>query len=37
MSIKTISWIVCGVIWALLILAFIGITIFNRVRNRKDR
>lgn len=37
MSIKTILWIICGVIWTILILAFIGITIFNRIRNRKDR
>lgn len=37
MSIKTILWIVCGVIWAVVILAFVGLMIFNRIRNRKDR
>ena len=37
MSIKAILWIVCGVIWAVLIVGFIGVMIFNRIRNRKDR
>lgn len=37
MSIKAISWIVCGVIWAIVIIGFIGLMIFNRIRNRKDR
>lgn len=37
MSIKTIMWIVCGAIWAVVILGFVGLMIFNRIRNRKDR
>lgn len=37
MSIKTIMWIVCGVIWVVVILGFVGLMIFNRIRNRKDR
>lgn len=37
MSIKIIMWIVCGVIWAVVILGFVGLMIFNRIRNRKDR
>lgn len=30
-----ILWIICGVIWAVVILGFVGITIFNRIRNRR--
>lgn len=37
MALKTILWIVCGVIWAVLIAAFIGVTIFNRIRNREKK
>lgn len=37
MSISTIMWIICGVIWAVLIIGFIGLIVFNRIRNRKGR
>lgn len=32
-----ISWIVCGVIWVVVILGFIGLCVFNRWRNRKRK
>lgn len=35
MKLSTILWIVCGVIWALLVVAFVGFIIFNRIRNRR--
>lgn len=35
MKISTILWIVCGVIWALLAVGFVGLVIFNRIRNRR--
>ena len=37
MSIGKIMWIVCGGIWVVLIVAFTGITIFNRIRNRQRK
>lgn len=37
MSITKIMWIVCGVVWALVILGFFGLVIFNRIRNRKGK
>lgn len=37
MSIFKISWIVCGIIWAVVILGFFGLVIFNRFRNRKGK
>lgn len=37
MSFGTIMWIICGVIWAVVILGFVGLMVFNRIRNRKDR
>jgi hypothetical protein len=36
MTTSAILWIGCGVIWGVLILAFVGVTIFNRSRNRKQ-
>jgi diacylglycerol kinase len=36
MAASSVLWTVCGVIWGVLILAFVGITIFNRRRNRKQ-
>lgn len=35
MKISIILWIACGVIWAVVILGFIGLVIFNRIRNRR--
>lgn len=35
MKVSTILWIICGVIWALLAVGFIGLVIFNRIRNRR--
>ena len=37
MKLNTILWIVCGVIWALLAVGFVGLMIFNRIRNRNRR
>lgn len=37
MSIGTIMWYICGGIWVVLIVAFLGITIFNRIRNRQRK
>lgn len=37
MSIVKISWIVCGIVWVLVILLFFGLVIFNRIRNRKGK
>lgn len=37
MGIKTILWLVCGVIWVLLIAGFIGLTVFNRIKNHRDK
>lgn len=34
MSLKTIFWIICGVIWGFIILAAVGIAVTNRIRNR---
>lgn len=35
MKLSTILWIVCGVIWLLLAVGFVGFIIFNRIRNRR--
>lgn len=35
MKLSTILWIICGVIWAIVILGFVGLMIFNRIRNRR--
>lgn len=39
MDLKTILWIICGGIWAVLIVGFLCITVYNRYRNRirKDK
>lgn len=29
-----ISWIVCGIIWAVVIFGGLGLAVFNRIRNR---
>ncbi len=29
-----IAWIVCGVIWAVVIFGGLGLALFNRIRNR---
>lgn len=34
MSVLKIAWIVCAGIWAFVILGFVGVTVFNRIRNR---
>lgn len=34
MSAMTIAWIVCGVIWGVVILGAVGVAVFNRIRNR---
>lgn len=35
MKLSTILWIVCGVVWVLLAVAFVAFIIFNRIRNRR--
>lgn len=35
MKLSTILWIICGVIWALLLIGFVGLVVFNRIRNRR--
>lgn len=35
MKLRTILWIVCGVVWVLLGVAFIAVVIYNRIRNRR--
>lgn len=37
MSLTTIMWIVCGVIYAFLIVGVIVLVVINRIRNRKGR
>ena len=37
MNLKTIMWIVCGVIWAVVILGAVALIIVNRIRNRKRK
>lgn len=37
MKISTILWIVCGVIWAVVILGAVGLAVFNRIRNRRKK
>lgn len=32
-----VFWIICGVIWAVVILGFIGLCVFNRIKNRRRR
>lgn len=32
-----ISWIVCGIIWAVVIFGGLGFAVFNRIRNRDKR
>lgn len=34
MSITTIFWIACAVIWGVVIFGALGLAIFNRIRNR---
>lgn len=35
MKLSTIFWIICIAVWVILAVAFIGITVFNRIRNRR--
>lgn len=35
--INKIAWIVCGGIWALLIVGFIALVIIRRIKNRNGR
>lgn len=37
MSIVKISWIVCGIVWAVVIIGFFVLVIYNRIRNRKGK
>lgn len=37
MSISTIMWIICGIIYALLAVGFIVLVVINRIKNRKGR
>ena len=37
MSLSKIMWIVCGVIWAVLIIGFVVLVIINRVKNRRRK
>lgn len=34
-TVKTVTWIICGVIWGIVILGTVGLIIVNRIRNRK--
>lgn len=34
MSITTIFWIVCGIVWGVVIFGALGLAVFNRIRNR---
>ena len=34
MKLSTILWIICGVIWLLLGIGFVGLMIYNRIRKR---
>lgn len=35
MSISTIFWVICCLIWGSIIFFFIGSTIINRIRNKR--
>lgn len=37
MSFVKLAWIICGVIWALVIIGFFALVIVNRIRNRRGR
>lgn len=37
MNIVNILWIVCGIIWVIVIVGFFVLVIVNRIRNRKGR
>lgn len=37
MRLSTIMWIVCGIIWGIVILGAVGLIIVNRIRNRKRK
>lgn len=37
MSLTTISWIICGIVWAVVIVGFVALVIVNRIRNRKRK
>lgn len=37
MGLTKIMWIICGIIYAVLILGFIALVIYNRIKNRKGR
>lgn len=37
MNIVNILWIVCGIIWAIVIVGFFVLVIVNRIRNRKGK
>ncbi len=28
------TWIICGIIWAVVIFGALGLAVFNRIRNR---
>lgn len=35
MKLSTVLWIICGAIWLLLGIGFVGLMIYNRIRNRR--
>ena len=37
MDLKTILWIGCGAIWAVLLILFVLVTLINRYRNRERK
>lgn len=37
MDLKTILWIGCGAIWAVLLILFVVVTLINRYRNRERK
>lgn len=37
MSFVNVAWIICGIIWALVIIGFFALVIVNRIRNIRGR
>lgn len=37
MNFVKLTWIICGGIWAVVIIGFVALVIFNRIRNRKGK
>lgn len=37
MTLSKIMWIICAIIWAVVILGFFALVIVNRIKNRRSR